>query len=403
MVASPTGAPESVSTAVSTSAPQEAPPEGKRQRVLGWVVGVAAVFIPILLILLVLWRFFIREVREFEGPTKLATCVAFSPDGELAAAASDRVIWVWNTHTGEEVAKLEGHAGVVNSIVFLPGGRKLLSGGLDRPRLWDLDRKTQIRTLDTPTNWVLSTAVSPDGRLAATTSRADKFIRLWDLQSGQQVLVLRGHTQPVHCVTFAGDRHLLSAGDTSVRLWEFKTISRLQDTEIVAQVLGSLGSPLACPLIGANMLHSDQPVFLGRQVHKFEGHTAPVNWVALAPDGKHFASAAWDRTIRLWDLETRKELKVLKGHNAPVVCVAFSPDGRYLVSSSVGKILSKENQNGEFPDEAQALRVWSVASGDECYHVENGATGVFGATFSPDGRYILSAGDGGKVILWRVP
>jgi WD40 repeat protein len=76
--------------------------------------------------------------------------------------------------------------------------------------------------------------------------------------------------------------------------------------------------------------------------------------VAFSPDGKMLASGAIGdtpasstaRTIKLWAVETGKELKTLTGHSGPVFCVAFSPDSKTLASSS--------------PD--KAIRLWNIAT-----------------------------------------
>ncbi len=65
-----------------------------------------------------------------------------------------------------------------------------------------------------------------------------------------------------------------------------------------------------------------------------QGHSAFVSSVAFSPDGKYLASSSKDTTLRLWSLESHKEVSTLQGHSNTVYSVAFSPDSKYLVSGS---------------------------------------------------------------------
>ena len=64
------------------------------------------------------------------------------------------------------------------------------------------------------------------------------------------------------------------------------------------------------------------------------GHSNPVWSVAFSPDGQYLASGSWDKTVKLWHVESGECTRTMEGHSHPVYSVAFSPDGQYLASGS---------------------------------------------------------------------
>jgi len=118
------------------------------------------------------------------------------------------------------------------------------------------------------------------------------------------------------------------------------------------------------------------------------GHTSTVYGVAFSPDGGTLVSASTDRTVRLWDVRSRRARgKPLTGHTSTVLGVAFSPDGRTVASASADR----------------TVRLWDVRSRRPRGRPLTGHTStVFGVAFSRDGRTVASASADRTVRLWDV-
>jgi WD40 repeat protein len=124
----------------------------------------------------------------------------------------------------------------------------------------------------------------------------------------------------------------------------------------------------------------------GKELHTLR-HDGPVVAVAFSPDGRTALTVSADKTARLWDAASGKERATLR-HEWPVRTVAFSPDGRTLLTGG-GEDIKKGG-----------VRLWDAATGREIAALRHGRE-VLAVAFSPDGRTALIFD--GPVRLWKLP
>jgi WD40 repeat protein len=147
------------------------------------------------------------------GHSGWVECIAFSPDGRLAATGSeDKTARLWNVRTGEMLATLPGHTDFVEAVLFSPDGRMLATHGIGDAalRLWDARRGRLLATL--PAGGMLVMAFSPDGgRLAA--AGYDSRVHLWNLRTFQPAGGFSGSGMwSAASLAFSPDGALLAAG-----------------------------------------------------------------------------------------------------------------------------------------------------------------------------------------------
>ncbi len=210
------------------------------------------------------------------GHAASVTAVAFSPDGQrLATASDDRSARLWDLSAAAPAQVplvLTGHELGVSAVAFSPDGRWLATGSRDgSARLWDVsaaDPAADPIVLQGHAYWVRAVAFSPDGHWLATGS-GDSSIRLWDVSAADPAAtptVLQGHADSVRAVAFSpdGQRLATASDDNTARLWDLSAADPAQD-----------------PLV-------------------LTGHASSVTAVAFSPDGQRLATASDDRSARLW-------------------------------------------------------------------------------------------------------
>lgn len=244
----------------------------------------------------------------------------------------------------ERTFSAEGHESDVNCIAITTDGKRIVSGSKDNTiRVWDLETGDQIRVLVGHEDEVKAVTITQDGRFIISGSW-DKTIRIWDLESGTQLgEPLEGHEDAVNAVAITrdGTRIISGSWDHTIRIWDFKSRRQIKKTS----------------------------------------HKSVVSSIFLTPDGKRIISGSWDNTIGIWNYETSKPV-FLEGHQGNVLAIAVTPDGKCVVSGSNDK----------------TIRVWDLATDNPTGQLlgkpnEGHRGSVLAITVTQDERIISGSGD----------
>lgn len=285
---------------------------------------------------------------------KDVTSLDWNCDGTLLATGSyDGYARIWTTD-GRLASTLGQHKGPIFALKWNKRGNYILSAGVDRTTIiWDA--ATGQCTQQFSFHMAPALDVDWQTNTSFASCSTDQRIHVCKMSVDKPIKSFQGHTNEVNAIKWDPQGQLLAScsDDMTLKIWSMK-----QDN---------------C-------------------VHDLQAHSKEIYTIKWSPTGQGtqnpnmnliLASASFDSTVRLWDVERGACLHTLTKHTEPVYSVAFSPDGKFLASGSFDK----------------CVHIWSTQSG-QLVHSYKGTGGIFEVCWNSRGTKVgASASDGSVFVL----
>ncbi len=373
-------------------------PDGKRVASCGWD-GTAAV-----------WNIADGSLSyRIENQNVPLSDVKFSPTGKLLFTASGSwkdpkqpgLVKAWKGDDGKFSKQIGNHEGEIKGISVNPGGRFLVSFGMNGAKVWNRSNSKLVKAFGKGTT-ISAACLSPDGEILYT-GYLSGMVSITDVNTGKILRTMEGHEGIIHAMSFSTDGTVMltSGKDGTIQLWPASRVpapllvQQQRDDFVETFTLAYSPDGQWIAIGGKDKTISILDAKTKTLKRELVGHNGRVFRVAFTPEGTQLVSGSSDGTVRLWDLSTGEQLVKWKAHGekiSDVRSIGVSPDGNQI---------SAGNWAGE-------TYVWDRKSQKLLYQLPKQALPVTGAVFSPDGKLLAtSCGNWkevqkpGEVILWE--
>jgi G protein beta subunit-like protein len=268
-----------------------------------------------------------------QHPDKQVNSLQITPDKQYVVAGGNPLIKLFevNSKNLEPLVTFEGHTGNITSIGFQRDSKWMFSSSDDNTiKIWDFRTPKPQRSYSCKRG-VMSVILHPNqGELISGDQSGS--IRIWDLAASKCSLELSPEGDaPISSVAITNDATLLAGSNYNGNVYFWKQ--------------GNVGAASA---LGGEDKSGGNADSVFTPVGKVAAHAGYILSSRFSPDLRYFATTSSDKTVKLWNVQSRALLKTLSGHSRWVWDGAFSADSCYFVSASSDC----------------SARLWEISSGE---------------------------------------
>ncbi len=338
-------------------------------------------------------------IRTFSGHMGVIDC-AFKNNGtQIISVGSDKTIRKWDVKSGKEISCfiLKGLNFNINyssisldkSLIVTCGGRFEIKGSafdislaikiapsFGEIKIWDVEKSKEIVSITNITN-VGACALSPDSKQVICALHG-RILRIWDSYTGNLLMTFKGLDGEVNSCVFSpdGDKILFAIDDGTLQLWnirkrkEVATLKSLHNSIKACafspdgKKIVTFGDKKKLELLDAKKL---------KRIKTFEIEGMDLNSCNFSPDSKKIVACG--SNIKVWKLNSGKEIANLGGHTGTIIACCFSHNGMKMISAC-------SNDN--------SIKLWDIESSEKEGYLKDFPYRVQTCNFSPDGDYIIS-------------
>jgi WD40 repeat protein len=277
--------------------------------------------------------------KKTEGHRDGVFSIKAQPGGDMLCSASrDRTVGLWRVGD-EKIHRLEGHTNQVLRVAFHPKGTHIASGGADNViHIWNVATKKSERVLKGHSNWVCDVTFDEKGERLVSAG-ADGFARIWNVADGKEIAAFKVPGGEVWTAAFLKNGDIVAGGkDGSLRRYavgskEPIAVGKGHAKDLYTAILSNADLPATVGADGMVVLYDAQL----KPSNSWKAHDSEAYALAFLGDGR-LATCGADKTIRVWNVETHREVLRGSAHANAVYGVTAFKNGR-LASAGQDRVV----------------------------------------------------------------